>query len=182
MALETTESLLGRGPTWWSQQVSKPGSFYRNDTPSTPPTSVPTPSAGQPLISMGERKDVSFISATPKFLDGHCAKPLPAPFLCPPLLSASLLTTFPSSEKSCPCSSLRLGSKLNKGPQKGELEGTLGTSCSWCRAIQRPMVYASVQSHAGQAVHSQVRALAPHPHPEFGTAAQLFASMALKPG
>lgn len=88
--MEATESLLGRGPTWWSQQVSKPGSFYRNDTPFTPPTSVPTPSAGQPLISMGERKDVSFISATPKFLDGHSAKPLlPLSSAHPPSLSIS---------------------------------------------------------------------------------------------
>lgn len=141
VTMETTESLLGRGPKWSSRQVSEPGSFYRNDPPSTLPTTFPTFHIGQLLISLVEGEDVLITNATSKvhrrplsLAFAHPLFPLPSP-------SLSISTDHtPILYETCPCSPLRLGFKLKKGAQQLELEGTLGTSCSCCREIQRPKV------------------------------------------
>lgn len=126
--METTESLLGRGLKWWSHQVSEPGSFCKSD-PLHPTHCCSYPRAGLLLISMGGRRMWRSLVPHLRFLDGRCPKPLPV--LYPPLISASLLTTLLSTVKSRPCPSLRLGFTLNKGPQKQELEGSLGA----CRSF-----------------------------------------------
>lgn len=98
-----------------------------------PPPSLPC--AGEPLIIFPwERgKDMPFISAISKNL----RQPLSQIFACLWFLSLSpsLHLHWPHSHShiSCPWSSLRLDFRLNKGPQKWELEGTMGTSCSCCR-------------------------------------------------
>ena len=150
------QSLLGREPKYWPQQVSEPSCFLKNDTP--PPTHCCSyPGAGK-LISMGAGRTCRSLLPHLRFLDGHCPKPLPASgSLSPPLISASPLTTLPPSVQSCRCSSLRLGFKQNNRPQKWELEGTWGTCCSCCRPRQ---------SHLRPCwAGSSGRVRAPTPHP-----------------
>lgn len=144
VTMGTTDSLLERGPKWWSYQVSELGSSCSNGHTH----SHPYPLLESLLFPRERGKDMPFINAISKNL----RRPLSQIFACPwfPSLSPSFCISTehtPVLMQGYSWSSLRLDFRLNKGPQKWELEGTMGTSCSCCTGTWRQGL-ASVQDRA----------------------------------